>query len=187
MNPEARQSLPAADALGNTIRRKRASLFPPEPPHLAGPVIADPFDKTDGERDFLRLDDTAPDGTRVIVFATVESLGPPFTGIQTLYVNDATFASSVRQLCALSFLPSHRIRRGYEEIKPSFPAQAAALLKWFEKNYVVGKPRTLPNGLVVRAPPKFPPDLWSVHPLMNQGQPRGNNSVESWHACFLRK
>lgn len=33
------------------------------------------------------------------------------TGIQTLYVNDATFASSVRQLCALSFLPSHRIRR----------------------------------------------------------------------------
>ncbi|KAG0422543.1 hypothetical protein HPB47_001630 [Ixodes persulcatus] len=189
-------------------------------------------------------DDTAPDGTRVIVFATVESLGHLLqsptvlcdgtfktvprqfyqlytfhgvkviggstvtlplvysllssktetaylhlfnkTGIQTLYVNDATFASSVRQLCALSFLPSHRIRRGYEEIKPSFPAQAAALHKWFEKNYVVGKPRTLPNGLVVRAPPKFPPDLWSVHPLMNQGQPRGNNSVESWHARFLK-
>lgn len=75
MKPEARQSLPAVDALGKTIRRKRASLFPPEPPNLAGLVIADPFDKIDGEREFLQLDDTAPDGTRVIVFATVESLG----------------------------------------------------------------------------------------------------------------
>ncbi|KAG0427566.1 hypothetical protein HPB47_025400 [Ixodes persulcatus] len=95
------------------IRRKRVSLFPPEPPNLASLVIANPFDKIDRERDFLQLDDTAPDRTRLIVSATVESLGhlSQKTEIQTLYVIDATFASSVRQLCALSFLPSHRIRR----------------------------------------------------------------------------
>lgn len=75
LNHEARQSLPAAGALGKTIRRKRASLFPPEPPNLASLMITDPFDKIDGERDFVQLDDTAPDGTRVIVFATEESLG----------------------------------------------------------------------------------------------------------------
>ncbi|KAH9379284.1 hypothetical protein HPB48_000760 [Haemaphysalis longicornis] len=35
---------------------------------------------------------------------------------------------------------------------------------------------------MIRAPPRFPPAFWSAQPLAEQGLPRGNNSVESWHS-----
>ncbi|KAM7310185.1 zinc finger protein Xfin [Ixodes scapularis] len=79
------------------------------------------------------------------------------TGLQAQYANDAAFSSL-----------------------------ADKLLEWFEKHYVMGRARTLQNGLVIRAPPLFPPSLWSVQPLMDLGQPRGNNSVEGWHSRFLK-
>ncbi|KAH9360273.1 hypothetical protein HPB48_005725 [Haemaphysalis longicornis] len=43
---------------------------------------------------------------------------------------------------------------------------------WYtvSKEYVVGKPRQLPGGL----------------PVSEQGLPRGNNSVESWHSRFSK-
>ncbi|KAM7308638.1 hypothetical protein ISCGN_012272 [Ixodes scapularis] len=299
LNAEAQQVLPNGDVLRKVISRKRSSLFPPEPTSLTSLVVEDPFRKIDGQREFLQYDDTSPHGTRVLIFATSESLGhlsqattilcdgtfktvprqfyqlytfhgvkefqgrnisfpfaysllssktedaylhlfnallltcqrhgfvlsPGFiitdfeiaainalrqlfqssvlhgcffhlsqnvyrqvqkTGLQAQYANDAAFSSLVRQLCALSFLPPHRIRQGYAEIKPHFPPQADKLLEWFEKHYVMGRARTLQNGLVIRAPPLFPPSLWSVQPLMDLGQPRGNNSVEGWHSRFLK-
>ncbi|KAG0417591.1 hypothetical protein HPB47_005494 [Ixodes persulcatus] len=74
-----------------------------------------------------------------------------------------------------------QILQGYEHIKLSFPAQAAALLKWFENNYVVGKPRTLPSGLVARAPPKFPPDLCKIE--RRHGLDTSAASALGWDSC----
>ena len=35
-----------------------------------------------------------------------------------------------------------------------------------------------------RTPPRFPPHVWSVVSLMEDGPPRTNNLVESWHRRF---
>ena len=37
------------------------------------------------------------------------------------------------------------------------------------------------NGAVVRAPPTFPPIMWSVRDSMLPGFPRTQNAVEAWH------
>ncbi|KAH9378587.1 hypothetical protein HPB48_009954 [Haemaphysalis longicornis] len=132
-----------------------------------------------------------PDSTRAEVLRAKESIkiravasaAPPVqiiqnvfrrvqkVGLQSLYSSDGDFSSSVRQLCALEFLPPHRIRSNYDEIKTNFPPSASGFLEWLEKNYVVGKPRQLPCGIVIRAPQWFPPDLWSVDQLIAEGQP----------------
>ncbi|KAH9372010.1 hypothetical protein HPB48_022854 [Haemaphysalis longicornis] len=39
---------------------------------------------------------------------------------------------------------------------------------------------------MIRAPPRFTPAFWSVQPLVEQGLPRGNNSVESWHSRYSK-
>lgn len=75
MNAEARQALPSGDALRKVINRKRTSLFPTEPASLDSLVVVDPFGKIDGQREFLQFDGTSPGGTRVLIFATSESLG----------------------------------------------------------------------------------------------------------------
>ncbi|KAH9359464.1 hypothetical protein HPB48_020079 [Haemaphysalis longicornis] len=76
--------------------------------------------------------------------------------------------------------------QGYDEIKTNFQSSASGLLEWFGNNYVVGEPRQLPCGIVIRAPPRFPPDLWSVDHLIAEGQPRGNNATEGWHSRLLK-
>ncbi|KAH9373515.1 hypothetical protein HPB48_003467 [Haemaphysalis longicornis] len=87
---------------------------------------------------------------------------------------------------AKSLLLSFSLFQGYDEIKTNFPPSASGLLEWFEKNCVVGKPRQHPCGIVIRAPPRFPPDLWSVDHLIAEGQPRGNNATEGWHSRLLK-
>ncbi|CAB4385256.1 unnamed protein product [Rhizophagus irregularis] len=65
------------------------------------------------------------------------------------------------------------------------PLNAIELVQYFEDNYVHGKiirRRQLRNNqTVTRNPPQFPPELWSVYELIENGYPRTQNVVEEWH------
>jgi hypothetical protein len=55
-------------------------------------------------------------------------------------------------------------------------------VQWFEENYILGKiQRQLQDGSIIRTPPLFPPQLWSIHNSMELGIPRTQNSIEAWH------
>ncbi|KAH7934890.1 hypothetical protein HPB52_001832 [Rhipicephalus sanguineus] len=64
-------------------------------------------------------------------------------------------------------------------------AQASDLLRWWEDNYLLGKSRHGVAGgnstVIIRSPPIFPPSLWNVLALTQDGFPRGNNAVQALH------
>lgn len=103
-------------------------------------------------------------------------------GLAIRYGNDEHFSLMLRHLFALAFLPSHEIPMAFDILKPEIPQEATEVVQWFEDNYVHGKiRRQLRNGNVARAPPLFPPKMWSVHDSMELGIPRTQNIVEAWH------
>lgn len=111
-------------------------------------------------------------------------------GLAGLYKDDVCdFGIKVRQLAAMAFLSPHDVREAYLQLKSMFPPEALNFLKWFEEMYVLGRPRrhVLSDGppVVVRAVPTFPPPMWNVSSLVEEGQPRGNNSVEAWHRRWV--
>ena len=88
----------------------------------------------------------------------------------------------MRHLFALAFLPSNEIPEAFEALKSHLPEEAEDIVMWFENNYVLGRiTKCLRNGGVVRAPPLFPPMMWSVQDSMQLGIPRTQNAVEAWH------
>ncbi|KAL1441094.1 hypothetical protein MTO96_008839 [Rhipicephalus appendiculatus] len=106
------------------------------------------------------------------------------TRLAVLYINDVDgFAIKVRQLAALSFLPTEKVRDAYASLKPLFPQEASDLLRWWEDHYLLGKSRRRVAGgnstVIIRRPPIFPPSLWNVLALTQDGFPRGNNAVEA--------
>ncbi|KAL1437141.1 hypothetical protein MTO96_049129 [Rhipicephalus appendiculatus] len=63
-------------------------------------------------------------------------------GLAVLYKNDVDgFAIKVRQLAALSFLPTEEVRDKYASLKPLFPQEASDLLRWWEDHFLLGKSR----------------------------------------------
>jgi hypothetical protein len=88
----------------------------------------------------------------------------------------------LRHLFALAFVPSSEIPAAFDTLKSRMPSEADGVVQWFEENYVLGKVRRqLQNGDIIRTPPLFPPQLWSVHDSMELGIPRTQNSIEAWH------
>jgi len=104
------------------------------------------------------------------------------SGLATLYGSDESFSLKIRQMVALAFMPPHDIPGAFDELKSEMPPEAMEVVQWFEDNYVHGRVRRqLRNGNVLRAEPLFPPQLWSVAELIDQGIPRTQNNVEAWH------
>lgn len=64
-------------------------------------------------------------------------------------------------LGGLAFLPINEVVAGYTLIKAHFPSdeKSQEFMKYFEDTYVLGKVRVQGR----RAPPIFPPAVWSVH------------------------
>ena len=107
-------------------------------------------------------------------------------GLAIEYGNSEDFSLKLRHITALAFLPSSEIPNAFDQIKPLIPSSAEELVQYFEDNYVHGKiivrRRPLRNqSAVSRNPPQFPPELWSVHELIENGFPRTQNIVEGWH------
>ncbi|CAB4404355.1 unnamed protein product [Rhizophagus irregularis] len=101
------------------------------------------------------------------------------------YGESENFSIMLRHITALSFLPPSEIPSAFDQIKPLMPLNAIELVQYFEDNYVHGKiirRRQLRNNqTVTRNPPQFPPELWSVYELIENGYPRTQNVVEGWH------
>uniref|UniRef100_V5ID01 MULE transposase domain-containing protein n=3 Tax=Ixodes ricinus TaxID=34613 RepID=V5ID01_IXORI len=87
--------------------------------------------------------------------------------------------AQMRWLCPLGI----NCLQAYEAIRPLMPPEATKVLKHLEKNFILGKLRTL-GPVHMRMPPLFPPQVWSVADLVDAGQPRNTNHVEAWHRRF---
>ena len=82
----------------------------------------------------------------------------------------------------MAFLPPDEIPAAFDILKPLIPSVANNVVQWFEDNYVHGRiRRQAQNGNVVRNPPLFPPQFWSVYNSVELGIPRTQNNVEAWH------
>ncbi|XP_068211799.1 uncharacterized protein [Palaemon carinicauda] len=104
------------------------------------------------------------------------------SGLAIRYGNDENFSLKLRHLFALAFLPSAEIPGAFDELKLHLPDEAHEVVDWFETNYVRGRIRKyLLNGVAVRSPPLFPPNLWSLYECFQGGFPRTQNYVEAWH------
>ncbi|CAB4416827.1 unnamed protein product [Rhizophagus irregularis] len=103
-------------------------------------------------------------------------------GLAVQYGSDEHLSLMLRHLFALAFVPSSEIPIAFDTLKSSIPPEANEIVQWFEENYVLGKVRRqLQDGNIIRTPPLFPPQLWSVHDSMESGIPRTQNFIEAWH------
>ena len=76
----------------------------------------------------------------------------------------------LRHLFALAFLPADDIPSAFDLLKPEIPSEANSVVTWFEDNYVHGRiQRRLRNNNIVRNPPIFPSELWSVYDSIELG------------------
>lgn len=112
-----------------------------------------------------------------IIWRKVQSLG-----LARRYGIDRPFALFVKKLIALAFLSPQKIMEYYPLLTNVAPDGAEELCKFLDKNYVRGEVRkTLKNGTVLRATPRYHPNLWSVAENNQHNLPRTSNAVESWH------
>ena len=110
-------------------------------------------------------------------------------GMTETYKDDERFRMSVKKLISLPWLPPEDIPAAFHNLKESAPAQAQRIFSFFEVTYVLG--RIIPQrgkgrrrNVPLRHPPRFPPDVWSIHHLLQDSFPRTNNFQEAWHRRF---
>ena len=88
----------------------------------------------------------------------------------------------MRHIPALAFLPPDEIPAAFDELRDNISLEANGIIRWFEDNYVYGRiRRTSRNGNIIRSPPLFPPDFWSVADNIDNAFPRTQNTIEKWH------
>ena len=86
----------------------------------------------------------------------------------------------MRHIPALAFLPPDEIPAAFDELRDNISLEANGVIRWFEDNYVYGRiRRTSRNGNIIRSPPLFPPDFWSVADNIDNAFPRTQNSEKT--------
>jgi len=82
-------------------------------------------------------------------------------GLQQRYMEDQEFALHSRMICAVAFLPTEDVIRGFEEladhIRDTYDDQMDDILIYLEGNYIGRFRRNAP-----RRPPMFPINLWNM-------------------------
>lgn len=97
-------------------------------------------------------------------------------GFQTRYQEDTEFATYVRMISAIAFVPLQDTVSAFEALQDSTTdADLQQLFDYFEDNYIGTRRR---RG---RAAPLFAHAVWSVHSRVERHLPRTNNNVEGWH------
>ena len=127
-----------------------------------------------------------PLATKFVFFILASAFGGEFRQVDWPYdiVTTKNFSLKLRHLFALAFFRSDEIPGAFDELKPHLPDEAHEVIDWFENTYryVYGRiRRSLRNGVAVRSPPLFPPNLWSQYECFQNGFPRTQNNVEAWH------
>jgi len=113
-------------------------------------------------------------------------------GLTNTYKDDNEFRLYCGQLDALAFLPIDQVPAGMNHLKETMPEPAEPLVEYFDRTYVSGKLRQVPqqngNNLapirIRRVPPLFAPDKWNMHQVTMDNQPRTNNISEGWNNKF---
>lgn len=110
-------------------------------------------------------------------------------GLAARFRGEEDLRLSIKKLLALSFLPPEQIPEAFDQLKQQAERDILPVYRYFEDTYVRGRlirikgkgrrPREPP-----RHPPLFPPELWSVHGLQQEGLARTNNDQEAWHRRF---
>lgn len=101
-------------------------------------------------------------------------------GLSGQYELDKDFQLKMKQLQALAFLPADKIPDAFNQLKDLMPANAAAVIKYFEETYVLGRLREQ-TWWPIRSPPMFPPEMWSVYESTDHGLLWTQNQLEGWH------
>ena len=104
-------------------------------------------------------------------------------GLQERYIADQEFATHLRMIPALAFLPPQHVidvfERLSDHIRQTYGADADEVLDYFEDTYI-GRFRR--NDL--RAVPTFAIEMWNMFHRTAQEMPRTNNLIEGWHNKF---
>jgi hypothetical protein len=100
------------------------------------------------------------------------------------YGTDTEFASNIRQLLALAFVPESDVVSSFESlIESQYFYQNEIYLQpivdYFEDNWIGRLDRR--NR---RRQPPYPPSLWNCFTAVINDLPKTNNSVEGWHRGF---
>lgn len=88
------------------------------------------------------------------------------------YASDFEFATKIRMLKCLAFVPSNEISSYYEEIRPTLCEDSKKIGAWLSKNYIRGPKNNKPQ---------YETSFWSVYELLEEFLPRTQNNVEAWH------
>lgn len=99
-------------------------------------------------------------------------------GLCGRYTADDEFRAQVKSLLALAFLPVELVAPSFDDLIETYPPELYNLSTYFEETYIGRKMR---NG---RRQPRFPISMWNMSDRLQNGLPRTNNSVESWHSSF---
>lgn len=101
-------------------------------------------------------------------------------GFKKQYDTDPDFASAVKVLIALAFVPEEYIGNAFTVIveRKMLPNEAQPLLQYFEQTWI-GE-----HGRLGVRPPKFPHSLWNLFTLLETDVPITNNFIEGWHNGF---
>src|SRR5580765_1498824 len=79
----------------------------------------------------------------------------------------------MRHIPAHAFLPPDEIPAAFDELRDNISLEVNGVVRWFEDNYVYGRiRRTSRNGNIIRSPPLFPHDFWSVADNIDNAFPR---------------
>ena len=102
-------------------------------------------------------------------------------GLQHDYQTDPDFASWLRCIPALAFLPPGDVEKAFDDLLSAegFDPRAQDIANYFEDTYI-GRPNRRGN----RQSPLFPLDLWNVHLRTVEDEDRTNNQIEGFHRGF---
>ena len=104
-------------------------------------------------------------------------------GMAANYRHDDTFRHFCGMLDGLAFVPLADVKAAMLYLRSVMPTSAAALVDYFDDNYVRGSIRSLSSG-ERRVPPRFAPTTWNMHRMHAatlSGADRTNNHSEGWN------
>lgn len=106
------------------------------------------------------------------------------TGLTVLYETDDEFATLMRMIAALSFVPEADVPNAFYDVENAIrnnynDMRIDNVLDYFEDNYIGRQRRGRP-----RAVPMFSVSTWNMHQRTQDDLPRTNNHIEGWHRRF---